>query len=313
MTDFGVFSGLKCNLEKSVLMPIGTTDAGDPLLNESGFTVADSVPLLGFKITNNLANLTTDHEKTIQKIRKIINFWNRFGLSLPGRINIAKSLLLSQINYVGSIIMSDTVQLKTMNKLIEDFVVGKINVSKSRLYLPSNLGGLGLIRVEELLKAQQVNWVRRAHFSSRDNWRVNLKILTQGNCLLANPASIPENRNPVLRGISQSFSEFLKEYNLIEGNLKESFLINNPVITRGDRDTRLITFGFFQDNVPRIPVQDLLTVRIQDIADENLFLKRKDDIELPLSLITYMRLQAAFHLLRLKLRSMVPLDQTGHT
>ena len=26
-----------------------------------------------------------------------------------------------------------------------------------------------------------------------------------------------------------------------------------------------------------------------------------------------MRLQAAFHLLRLKLRSMVPLDQTGHT
>ena len=116
----------------------------------------------------------------------------------------------------------------------------------------------------------------------------------------------------MLRGISQSFSEFLKEYNLIEGNLKESFLINNPVITRGDRDTRLITFGFFQDNVPRIPVQDLLMVTIQDIADENLFLKRKDDIELPLSLITYMRLQAAFHLLRLKLRSMVHLDQTGH-
>ena len=55
LTDFGVFSGLKCNLEKSVLMPIGTTDAGDPLLNESGFTVADSVPILGFKITNNLA------------------------------------------------------------------------------------------------------------------------------------------------------------------------------------------------------------------------------------------------------------------
>ena len=196
--------------------------------------------------------------------------------------------------------MPDTVQLKTMNKLIEDFVVGKINVSKS---LPSNLGGLGLIRVEELLKAQQVNWERRAHFSSRDNWRVNLKILTQGNCLLANPASIPENRNPVLRGISQSFSEFLKEYNLIEGNLKESFLINNPVITRGDRDTRLITIGFFQDNVPRIPVQDFLSVRIKDIADENLFLKRKDNVELPLSQITYMRLQAAFHLLRLKLRS----------
>ena len=50
--------------------------------------------------------------------------------------------------------MPDMVQLKTMNKLVEDFVVGKLNVSKSRLYLPSSLGGLGLIREEELLKAQ---------------------------------------------------------------------------------------------------------------------------------------------------------------
>ena len=91
----------------------------------------------------------------------------------------------------------------------------------------------------------------------------------------------------------------------------ESFLINNPSITKGERDTRLITFGFFQDNVPRIPVHDLQTVRIKDIADDNLFKKRKDDIELPLSLITFMRLQAAFYKLRLKLRSKVPLYQTG--
>ena len=155
--------------------------------------------------------------------------------------------------------------------------------------------------------------MRRAHFSSRDNWRVNLKILTQGNCLLSNPVIIPENRNPILKGISQSFSDFLQEYNSIEGNLKESFLINNPSITKGERDTRLITFGFFQDNVPRIPVHDLLTVRIKDIADDNLFKKRKDDIELPLSLITFMRLQAAFYKLRLKLRSKVPLYQTGYS
>ena len=114
-----------------------------------------------------------------------------------------------------------------------------------------------------------------------------------------------------LKGISQSFSDFLQEYNFIEGNLKESFLINNPMITRGERDTRLITFGFFQENVPRIPVNALLAVRIKDIANDNLFLKRKDDIELPLSLITYVRLQAAFHMLRLKMRSKVPLYQTG--
>jgi hypothetical protein len=44
------------------------------------------------------------HENAIVSMRNIAKFWDRLNLSLPGRINIAKALLLPQINYLGSII-----------------------------------------------------------------------------------------------------------------------------------------------------------------------------------------------------------------
>ena len=57
--------------------------------------------------------------------------------------------------------MPTSEQLASLNKIIEDFVVSKISVAKSKLYLPVNLGGLGLIRLDKLLKAQQVTWFKR--------------------------------------------------------------------------------------------------------------------------------------------------------
>ena len=160
--------------------------------------------------------------------------------------------------------------------------------------MPVNLGGLGLIRLDELLKAQQVTWFKRAHASCPDNWQVNLKNLCHGNCLLANYEEIPNNRHPILKGIATSFCSFTYEYNLINSNLLESFLINNPVVKRGERDNRLLTLNFFQDNIPRLAHHHLVNLKVKDIADGNLFLKRLDDIEIPFSILTYMRLLFMF-------------------
>ena len=40
----------------------------------------------------------------IEKINSAVNRWARFNLSLPGRINIPKSMLYSQVNYLGSVL-----------------------------------------------------------------------------------------------------------------------------------------------------------------------------------------------------------------
>ena len=133
-------------------------------LAESGFTIADNITILGMNIKADLSNLLDCHNLAIEKIRKIIAFWQRFNLSLLGRIGITKNLLLPQINYLGCIITPDMAQFKTLSGMIEKFVVGRLNIAKNRLYLPINLSGLGIqlslityMRLEEVFFAVRNN------------------------------------------------------------------------------------------------------------------------------------------------------------
>ena len=74
---FGAFSGLKCkcNFDKTSIMPVGNRGAISNEIIELGFPVVDSVKILGLDIDYNLNMLETVHEKTIGKLRNIINFW----------------------------------------------------------------------------------------------------------------------------------------------------------------------------------------------------------------------------------------------
>jgi hypothetical protein len=60
-------------------------------------------------------------------------------------------------------------RLGIMQKLMDAFVVGNLNISKKRLYLKPNFGGLGLFDLNIFLTAQQSNWIVKAEKSVRDN------------------------------------------------------------------------------------------------------------------------------------------------
>jgi hypothetical protein len=67
-----------------------------------GFQIKKSLKILGMSVSNNLVDDTEKSVRQItQKILDNITKWERFNLSLPGRILIAKSILYSQINYLG--------------------------------------------------------------------------------------------------------------------------------------------------------------------------------------------------------------------
>jgi hypothetical protein len=95
--DFAILSGLQCNVEKSQILILGTNTVPDYII-ESGFSVANEIKILGFNITRNAGDLWKNIEPAIEKIRNTATFWNRYRLSLPGRINVAKTLMLSQKN-----------------------------------------------------------------------------------------------------------------------------------------------------------------------------------------------------------------------
>jgi hypothetical protein len=94
LEEFGNMSGLVCNVEKTVILPIGNIHPIDQRIADLGFTFVEKLTILGLNIDKN--GVTADNQLGIMsKINIQIAVWRAFNLSLPGRINIAKTMLYS--------------------------------------------------------------------------------------------------------------------------------------------------------------------------------------------------------------------------
>jgi hypothetical protein len=110
-------------------------------ITEAGFTVVDKIKLLGAEITSDVSDLHDNFERIFEKMVSTANFWSRFKLSLPGRITIAKTFLVSLLNYLGCVFRPTDDQLSRMQAVANNFVKKNIVVSNTRLYLPPEKGG----------------------------------------------------------------------------------------------------------------------------------------------------------------------------
>ena len=284
-------------MDKSVIMYIGVDTPPPAYLNNFEFKLVDKIKILGIEISSNPSLLHACHDKTVLKITQIIRFWERFFLSLPGRINIAKTMILSQISYLGCIIPPSRDQIVRIRNILDRFLVGKLNISKDRIYMPTNLGGLGMIDISEFIISQQVVWIKRAFLSTRDNWRVDLKHICKGNILSLGKEYVPDSRFPLLSYLAESFESFLKAFNKTNENISKSLLVNNPLLKRGRGDNRRINLNFFSGNLPRLEEQSINKIVISDVSTGGRLLSL-DEISLntglDFNLATYLRLQECF-------------------
>jgi hypothetical protein len=80
-------------------------------------------------------------------VRNKVTFWTRFNLSLPGRIDIAKTMIYSQLNYIGCFLpLSDELIANVQNQII-DYVKGPLRIAEKRVFMRTEVGGLGLFDV----------------------------------------------------------------------------------------------------------------------------------------------------------------------
>jgi hypothetical protein len=75
------------------------------------------------------------------------------------------------LNYFLSILNPDPGWLNEIDEIIENFVIGGMNIGRDKLYLDPEAGGLGLFKSECFFKALKVSWIRRCHLLTHDNWR----------------------------------------------------------------------------------------------------------------------------------------------
>jgi hypothetical protein len=244
LTDFADISGLRCNTEKTALMQIGNKIPVSQEIKDLGFDITDKVHILGMDIDSEVEALDNNFVGTVTSLKKCIDYWKRYNLSMIGRINVIKSLLFSQILYLGSFLMPSSEKLRQMQKLLDDFAVSDTKIARDRITLPVELGGLGLFDVEKFLISQQASWVFKAHKSSRDNWRYKLRSLCNGNVLCAGPGLIKESANPILHGISSSFQKVRLSHDSLNSNFTEALVLNNPIFFRGPGDKLPLTLTY---------------------------------------------------------------------
>ena len=221
ITQFHNISGLSCNLDKTVVVPIGqNTNKHDILCPDLGMTWDDTFTILGFTIDNTLKHLDSNFTKIKQKIQNLITLWKPYNLSLRGRITITKVKLVSQLTFVSTVLDTNHSIINEIQELINNFVMGikpggKHWISKDIIYTPTKLGGLGVIFLEDFIKAIKCSWVKRYCIDMLDDhWAdildsiLNLTPETRHTILKYGPERFNKIINMEIPGLSSILSSY---------------------------------------------------------------------------------------------------------
>ena len=89
------------NNKKTKMCLVGPPPPPDfiELVNSFEFQIVEDFKLLGIIIDSKLQKLGVNIDKCIAKLNKLYNFWLLFNPTLPGRVNLAKCYLYSQLSY----------------------------------------------------------------------------------------------------------------------------------------------------------------------------------------------------------------------
>jgi hypothetical protein len=262
LAQFGTLSGLKCNVDKSAILVTGTNVIPD-YVADSGFKPVNKINILGLEISNNLQSLTDNFDKPIEKIRNISNFWRKFRLSLPGRICVAKTLLLSQLTYPGSVLNPTEEQIRTIDNLISDYIVSGLKINRTQVTVCVNKGGLGMINAKSFLQGLQCSWIKRCSGGIIDNWRSNLLTVCGGKFDTLSKKDILPDSSPIIHNIVGSFETFKEKFFEHNENFMSAKIFGNPSLINSYRDrSRFNTdlFPRFINDNSNLVIRDVLTL-----------------------------------------------------
>jgi hypothetical protein len=294
LQDFASFSGLHCNFDKTSLLPIFPPTVQElDWIREAGFTVVNKIKLLGADITSDVAALTENFDRIYDKMVSTANYWSRFKLSLPGRIAIAKTFLISQLNYLGCVFRPTDEQLARMQSVADNFVKKNLNISKSRLYLPPDKGGLGFFNLNSFLESQRCTWLFRAKKKCIDNWRYDITVKAPHNDpLLIRSSDIDALVNPIIYHICTAYDKFYESFCKTDHNFRDAYIYDNTVF----RDTvtnSTLGRNFFGIDFYNIHKNIIRNLKFSDCFSDLGYKTMQEFVQmgLPLNMATWMRLR----------------------
>ncbi len=157
---------------------------------------------------------------------------------------MSKTFMYSQLNYIGCFLPIETERLVNIENSIEQYVRGPLNISKERMTLTREEGGLGLFSIAIFLGSQACTWAKRAQ-TLGDNWKLRLYKGSNGNTLYLRCKHFNKNEEPILYNIAYNMERFQYLLSKIGKNYKEAYIVENECFMYGGEDRIKFDQEFF--------------------------------------------------------------------
>lgn len=176
---FEAISGLKLNKHKTHCIWIGDqSQTNDFICEDIGLRwTREPIEILGLLISSDpqLDMIQTNYLNKIDKLQQRLNPWLQRGLTPYGKILLVKSVALSQLTYVMSVLPEPRADLvKRIENIIFEFIWNKkrARVKKGVLKMEYKKGGLKVPDVLTVARSLKVGWVKRyLDQNNSSNWK----------------------------------------------------------------------------------------------------------------------------------------------
>ena len=196
INHFGSFSGYTINWDKSEIMPI-TPNISEEFLQAIPLKKAyNSITYLGVIATKKPSDLLQiNWQKKIDQLKQNIEFWKTLPISMAGRINAIKMVVLPRFLYLFQTVPAfiPLSNFKQLNSIIIPFIWNykTVRISQKHLSKPQSEGGFGLPHFKAYYWAAHLNniswWKKGSANSSNDcpEWLALERSLCVGTSLPA--------------------------------------------------------------------------------------------------------------------------------
>jgi len=165
ITNFGNFSGLKLNEDKTEILKVGglkDTQFKDERLKK--LTVS-TIKITGVHFGNSANSELAERlnfDPIVANIKRKLNEWNTRDLSILGRVLVVKAQAIGQLQYMANSICVPKNVTKEVKKLIYRFVwKGVDKIKRNNASKPLHKGGINLPMLDNIMAAAAVQWLKK--------------------------------------------------------------------------------------------------------------------------------------------------------
>lgn len=177
--SFGKFSGETLNKSKSIGMWLGRNsenlDGGEGI---TWITPSENIKILGifFNSKTEASLLKENWSSKLESIKTLIINWSKRNISIWGKTLVAKTFLLSKINYaIQSLSLPENILTEIDNLIFKYLWKSDTNkngyerVNRNTLCLGIQSGGLAMISIKDQQEVMLLRWLYRIHSRYKDN------------------------------------------------------------------------------------------------------------------------------------------------